>query len=316
MESDLDSLPILKRLAVIGNGIIGHGISQVFAVAGYDVILIGRNSDSLQKAIENIQASLSKFEAHGLMTPQAAQQAVKRIVITTDLNRAAEAQLVIEAVTEDLPLKHDLFEKLDNICPPPVVLASSSGQPASNLTVRVKHRERVIATHFWYPPQLIPLVEVCASPETASNIVPWVCDVLRGVGKTPVVINREIPGFIGNRLQFALLREAWQLWASGVASAEAIDAVVKNSFGRRLAVTGPLESADVGGLDTFYAFAAFMFPELDTSRVPPTQIRDLVEQGNRGFPSGKGVYDWSMRDGSALLAERTEELFRHLQKDK
>lgn len=316
MEPDHHALPTLKTLAVIGNGIIGHGISQVFAVSGYDVILIGRNAESLRVAINNIKASLSKFEAHGLVTPQAAQQAVERIVTTTDLNRAAPAELVIEAVTEDLPLKHDIFEKLDSICPPPVVLASSSGQPASKLTARVNHRERVIATHFWYPPQLIPLVEVCASPETNPDIVPWVCEVLRSVGKEPVVINREIPGFIGNRLQFALLREAWQLWASGVASAEAIDAVVRNSFGRRLSVTGPIESADVGGLDTFYAFASFMFPELDTSREPPAQIRDLVAAGNRGYPSGKGVYDWSKRDGSTLLADRTEELFRHLQKNR
>lgn len=306
----------LTTIAVIGNGIIGHGIAQLFAVGKYQVRLIGRSAASLDAAMGKIRTSLERFEAHELVTAQEAEDAVKRIATSTDLRDAGAAQLVIEAVTEDIPLKHDIFEQLDEICPPPTVLASSSGQPASKLVAKVKHRERVIATHFWYPPQLIPLVEVCAGPETAPEVVPWVSDVLRTIGKEPVVINREIPGFIGNRLQFALLREAWALWASGAASAEAIDAVVRNSFGRRLAITGPIESADVGGLDTFYAFAAFMFPELDTRPEPPTEIRDMAQQGKRGLPSGQGVYDWSKRDGAALLNERMEELFRHLERDK
>src|SRR5690606_29831011 len=118
------------------------------------------------------------------------------------------AQLVIEAVTEDLALKRELFGKLDEICPPPVVLASSSGQPASALIDQVRHPERVIATHFWYPPQLIPLVEVCAGPKTDEDVTAWVCELLRSAGKEPAVIAKEIPGFIGNRLQFAMLREA------------------------------------------------------------------------------------------------------------
>lgn len=306
----------LKRVAIIGNGIMGHGLSQVFAVGNYSVRMIGRNPASIAAAMEKIKASLSLFVANEFVTPRQAEAAVQRIATSTDLSDAAGAELVIEAVTEDIPLKHEIFRQLDALCPPPAVLASSSGQPASKLVAKVTYRERVIATHFWYPPQLIPLVEVCAGPETAPDIVPWICDVLRGIGKEPVVINREIPGFIGNRLQFALLREAWALWASGAASAEAIDAVVRASFGRRLAITGPIESADVGGLDTFDAFASFLFPELDTGSAPPSPIHDLVAQGRRGLPSGEGVYDWSARDGSALLQDRMDELFRHLKRDR
>jgi 3-hydroxybutyryl-CoA dehydrogenase len=220
---------------------------------------------------------------------------------------------VVEAVTGDLPLKHG-SRAADLVCPPPAVLASFSGQPASRLVAQVGRRERVVAAHFWNPPQLIPLVEVCAGPETAPDVVPWLCDVLRAVGKQPVVLDREIDGFIGNRLQFALLREALALWAAGVASAEAIDLAVKASFGRRLAVTGPLESADAGGLDTMHAFAAFLFPDLDRSTVPPAAMGDLVRAGHRGVPSGRGLYDWSRRDGQALVAERVEELFRHLER--
>ena len=306
----------LHTVAIIGNGIIGHGLAQVFAVGKYPVRLIGRNPQSLAAATDKIKVSLARFVANELVTTQEAEAAVQRILTSTNIEDAAVAELIIEAVTEDLALKHELFSQLDEICPVRAVLASSSGQPVSKLVAKVKHRERVVATHFWYPPQLIPLVEVCAGPETALDIVPWICGLLRGIGKEPVVINREIPGFIGNRLQFALLREAWALWAAEVASAEAIDAVVRHGFGRRLASTGPIESADVGGLDTFEAFASFLFPELDTSIAPPSAIRDLVARGHRGLPSGQGVYDWSVRDGSALLAERMEELFRHLKRDR
>lgn len=304
--------PRLETVAVVGNGLIGHGVAQVFATAGTTVRLIGRRPASLDAAMDRIRESLARFVAHGLLGADAADAARARITPATDLEAAAGAELVIEAVTEDLALKHAIFERLDRICPPPAVLASSSGQPASRLVPRVVHRERVVAAHFWNPPQLVPLVEVCAGPATDPEVVPWLTGVLRAAGKQPVVVEREIDGFIGNRLQFALLREALALWAAGVASAEAIDLAVKSSFGRRLAVTGPLESADLGGLDTFHAFAAFLFPGLDRSTQPPKAMADLVQQGHRGLATGRGFYDWAARDGQALVARRVEELFRHL----
>jgi 3-hydroxybutyryl-CoA dehydrogenase len=306
----------LDTVAVVGNGIIGHGVAQVFAAAGKRVVLIGRRAESLAKAVENIRASLAQFVRHGLVTAAEAEAAPARIATSTRLEDAGAAGLVIEAVTEDLGLKHEIFGRLDAICPPPAVLGSSSGQPASALVARVKRPERVVATHFWYPPQLIPLVEVCAGPATAPEVVPFVCAALRQAGKEPVVIDKEVPGFIGNRLQFALLREAWSLWASGAASAAAIDAVVRASFGRRLAVTGPIESADVGGLDTMHAFARFLQPALDVSPEPPAAVGELVAAGHRGLPSGRGVYDWSARDGAALLQARMDELFRWLKADR
>ena len=209
-----------------------------------------------------------------------------------------------------------MYGRLDAICAPPAVFASGSGQPASELVSKVTHRGRVIAAHFWYPPQLIPLVEVCAGPETDPNVAPWLCGVLRSAGKEPVIVDKEVPGFIGNRLQYAILREAWALWAEGAASAEAIDTVVKASLGRRLAITGPIESADVGGLDTLHAFGAYLIPHLTTGSQPASAVTALVDAGHRGLPSGRGVYDWSGRDGAALLEQREAELFRHLARDR
>ena len=294
-------------LAVIGNGIIGHGVSQVYAVAGKDVVLIGRSSESLERAIGNIRASLADFERHGLVTAVEAEGAVRRIRTSTELRDAAAAQLVIEAVTHDMALKVRLFGELDRICAPPTVLATSSGAPASEVLERVRYRKRVIATHFWYPPQLIPLVEVCASPATAPEVLRWTCDAVRACGKEPAVIDREIPGFIGNRLQFALLREAWSLWASGAASAEAIDACVRTSIGRRLGITGPIESADIGGIATMESFARGLLPHLDRSTEPPTAVGESIARG--------GIYDWSGRDAAVLRAARMEELFRWLAVD-
>lgn len=306
----------LDTVAVIGNGIIGHGIAQIFALAGKRVVMIGRNPASLEAARAKIRVSLDQFIGHGLANAATAEAALARIGTATDLKQAAGAQLVLEAVTEDVPLKHRIFAELDAICRSPTVLASSSGQPASALVERVKQRGRVVAAHFWYPPQLVPLVEVCAGPETDADVVPWMVAALKAAGKEPVVIDKEVPGFIGNRLQFALLREAWALWASGAASAEAIDAVVRNSFGRRLAVTGPIESADVGGLDTMVAFAKFLDPVIDAGAAPPPALDRLVAQGHRGLPSGRGVYDWSKRDGSGLLKARMDDLARWLKSDR
>jgi 3-hydroxybutyryl-CoA dehydrogenase len=305
-----------ETLAVIGNGIIGHGVAQVFATAGKKVVLVGRAPDSLERALKRIRSSLGDFVAHELLAAGAVDTILRRITPTTRLEDAAAAELVIEAVTEDLALKRDLFARLDKICPPPAVLASSSGQPASALVDRVTTPERVVAAHFWYPPQLIPLVEICGGPKTAPEVVAFTAEVVRAAGKEPVIINREIAGFIGNRLQFAMLREAWALWASGAASADAIDAVVRNSFGRRVAITGPLESADVGGLATMYHFGRSLMPDLDRAPEPAEAVAKLVAEGANGLATKRGVHDWTRRDGDELLKARMAELFRWLKHDR
>jgi 3-hydroxybutyryl-CoA dehydrogenase len=304
----------VRRVAVIGNGIIGHGVAQLFAAAGTPVSMIGRREASLAAALAKIRQSLDRFTAEGLVPRGGTEEVLERISISTDLDAAGDAQLVVEAVTEDLALKHEIFEWLDRICPPPAVLASSSGQPASRLVARVKRRERVIAAHFWNPPQLIPLVEVCAGPETDPAVVPWLTAILRRIGKQPVVLQREIDGFLGNRLQFALLREALALWADGVASAESIDLAVKMSFGRRLAATGPLESADLGGLDTMHAFAAFLFPSLATNPTPPAAMGEAIRTADRGGRP-PAISDWEGRDRAAVVAARLDLLFYHLRRD-
>jgi 3-hydroxybutyryl-CoA dehydrogenase len=304
----------MTRIAVVGNGIIGHGVAEVFVTAGHDVVLIGRRESSLNTAVDKVRASVSEFVERGLLPDGSAAEACARLTTSTDLGAAESAGFVVEALPEDMGLKVATFARLDEICGPSAILATASGHPASEVAAEVRRPERLVAAHFWYPPQLLPLVEVCGTPATSAEVVKRTCDLLRAVGKEPVVIDREIDGFIGNRLQFALLREAWSLWADGVASAAAIDAVVRHSIGRRLAITGPIESADLGGIQTMASFAQFLQPHLSTDPQPPPEVTAVASA-----PSASGRFGVGQLDKAALghlLHARRDELFRWLAKDR
>ena len=279
----------LDTVAVIGNGLIGHGMAQIFAAAGREVVMIGRRGESLAAAMEKIGKSLADFEAHGLIDAAGVAAATARIRTSTDLEDAAAAQLVLEAVPADRAVQDEVYGALDRICAPPAVIASGSGQPASDLVSNVRHRGRVIAAHFWYPPQLIPLVEVCAGPETDPDVAPWLCEVLRSAGKEPVIVEKEIPGFLGNRLQYALLREAWALWAEGVASAEAIDTVVKASIGRRLAISpAPSSRRTSAASIPCTPSVRISSPTFETTRSPPERSPISSRRGTAVSRPGAG----------------------------
>ncbi len=306
----------VKSVAIIGNGLMGQGISQVFARAGIAVSLIGRNPESLARAMTAIKGNFEQFVSREVISAEDAAAAVARITTSTDYEDAGAADHVIEAVPAVRELQIEVFGKLDDVCGPEVVLGSTSGQPISLMVGNMKHPERAVAMHFIYPAQLMPLVEVCGGPQTSPDVVTWSCDVLKAVGQTPAVMNKEVDGFIVNRLQFAILREAWAMWANGVASAEAIDSSLKMTLGRRYSDTGPIESAELGGLDIMHTFAEFLFPDIDNSKIPPADVTNLVKAGHFGLKTGKGIYDWSERDGQALLAARADRLFQHLAEDR
>lgn len=305
----------VERIAIIGNGLMGQGIAQVFARAGKAVTLIGRSEASLEKAVGAIGRNVEAFVSRGLLDASEAAATRARIATSTRIADAGAADHVIEAVPAVRDTQIEVFSRLDAACAPEVVLGSTSGQPISLMTGGMKHPARAVAMHFIYPAQLIPIVEVCGGPQTAPAVVDWACDLLRSVGQTPAVMHKEVDGFIINRLQFALLREAWSMWANGVASAEAIDTSFKLSLGRRYSITGPIESAELGGLDIMHKFAEFLLPDLDTAPAPPAAVSDLVAAGHFGLKTGRGVYDWSTRDGQALLAARADRLFRHRAED-
>ena len=297
------------KIAVVGDGTMGHGITEVFAKAGYPVTMIGLNETTIKKGLERMETSLKDFVQHGLLAEAEVKATLGRVSTSESLEAAKDAAIVIEAVPENMPLKNEIFGKLEKICSPEAVLATASGHSVSEVIAEVKKRDRVIATHFWFPPQLLPLVEVCGAPETTKATLDWTCELLRSIGKKPVVIDKEIDGFIGNRIQFAALREAWALYAAGVATADAIDSIVKYSIGRRYAVTGPIESADVAGLPVMVNFAAYLQPSLSIDKEPPAELFELMRK------EGGTVYDRPKAETEKLLAARKEELFRWLAAD-
>lgn len=305
----------IQNIAIIGNGLMGQGIAQVFARSGKTVNLIGRNPDSLKRATQTISTNFDAFVDRKHTTREEADAAIAGISTTTDYNDAADADFVIEAVPAVRETQIEVFGRLDEICSPDVVLASTSGQPISRMVERMAHPERAIAAHFVYPAQLMPLVEVCGGEKTSPDVIDWTCQFLETVGQTTALMDKEVDGFIINRLQFAIIREAWSMWANGIASAEAIDASMRLTLGRRYSITGPIESAELGGLDIIHMFAEFLFPSLDNITEPPEAVTALVREGHFGLKTGKGIYDWSKRDGAALLAQRADRLFEHITED-
>lgn len=297
------------KIAVVGDGTMGHGIAEVFAKAGHEVTIIGLNADSLDYAKKRILLSLNEFVEMHLFEADQIQPVLSRISFTTKMEAAKDAKMVIEALPENMELKNQTFGTLEKVCAEDAILATASGHSVSEVISQVKKRDRVIATHFWFPPQLLPLVEVCGAPETSRKTIEYTCDLLRKIGKKPAIIDKEIDGFIGNRIQFAALREAWALYAAGVASADAIDSVVRYSIGRRYSVTGPIESADLAGLPVMVNFADYLQPSLCNDKKPPEKLYELMNI------KGGTVYNRSREEVEKLTLARKKELFRWLASD-
>jgi 3-hydroxyacyl-CoA dehydrogenase len=292
----------IQRIAVVGAGLMGHGIALELAAHGYDVYLHDQHEAQLERAREAIASGLGRLAESSRIAPDAAIMAPARITLGCDLIAAvAEADLVIEAVTEDLEVKLALFRALDTFAPPHAILASNTSTFMPSLLAAATSRpERVIVAHYFNPPHLLPLVELVRGEQTSDATVELLRDLYRGIGKAPAVVQREAPGFVGNRLQAALFREAAAIVAAGIASQEDVDTIVKTGFGRRLCVAGPFEIADSAGLDVKLAVVEQLFPEIESSAEVPLMLRDKVEQGEFGLKSGKGFYDWSPEEVSAF----------------
>lgn len=291
----------IRRIAVVGAGLMGHGIAQDFAARGYAVHLYARSQERLDQALQNIQSGLALLQRLGQLSPEQAASTLPRIRTGTVLDEVvADADLVIEAVSENLSLKQEFFRTLDGVCPPHTILASTTSTLLpSALAGATQRPDRVLVTHYFNPPALVPLVEVVRGPETSDEVVATVRDLLLQIGKRPAVIQKELIGFIGNRLQAALAREALSLVDRGVATPEDIDTVVKYSFGRRLGVAGIFEVGDLAGLDVYLA-AAPVFRDLESSVEVPTILRHKVEHGELGVKTGQGFYTWTPESAAAL----------------
>ena len=304
----------VSSISVIGAGIMGHGIAQVFAVGGYNVCLNDVSPELLSRAMARIRENLRIFNENGFITAQEADAAYAHIRTEPDLRTSVRnADIVIEAIKEDIELKRALFNRLDEMCPERTVLASnSSSLLISDFASGTSRQDRVVLVHWYNPPHIVPAVEVIRGAHTSQETADLVYDLLKKVKKLPIRINKEIPGYLLNRIQMALAREAWYLWQAGVASAEDIDLAVKGSLGFRLASIGPLLTSDLGGQDTWCAVASYLFPLISDAHVPPESYLKMVEAGNLGLKTGKGFYDYTEEEWKAVIEKRDKEFLQRL----
>ena len=293
----------IKQIAVIGAGSIGHGIALGLGMAGYDVSLNSRTEESLQKGINDIKADLQRLVGFGMATRERTESVLTKIRTNVALDKAVEdTDVVIEAVYEDVALKQRIFGQLDELCPDRTILASSTSTIMPSSLASATHRpDRVVVAHYTGPAYLSPLVEVVRAEATSDETVATICGLLTKVGKQPpVVVQKEVPGFIANRLQAALGREALSLVQKGVASPQDIDTVIKTGHSRRWVVSGFFEMVEIiAGWDLWLAGMPDVPAGVDTSMDVKELVREKVERGELGAKSGKGFYDWTPESAEA-----------------
>ncbi|MCM3090680.1 MULTISPECIES: 3-hydroxyacyl-CoA dehydrogenase family protein [unclassified Cytobacillus] len=307
----------MERIAVLGCGTMGHSIALNAAWAGFSVTMQGISDADLEQGWTNMLKKLEVMLNNGILSESEAGHIQENIKMTVFVEEAVQgATFVIEAVPENLQLKIDLFKRLDALCAPDVILASNtSGLSPTDIASETAHPERTVVTHFWNPAHLIPLVEVVRGEKTGDEAVERSFKLLMQMKKKPIEVKKEIPGFVGNRLQYALFREAQYLLEEGIASKEDIDDAVTYGIGRRLPVSGPLMTADMGGLDVFSAISDYLFQHLSGAEESLPILKKLVEEQKLGDKSGEGYYKWDEAFSKEYNQKREAELIRFLKKD-
>jgi len=282
------------KVAVVGAGMMGVGIAQIFALAGHEVALQDAFPEALGRASSAMRETLTFLAENGLGRLDEVEPAVTRVSTTPDLADAVQgAAYVVECVFEDLELKRGVFKQLDELCPPETILCTNTSvMSITQIAERAVHKERVVGTHFWNPPYLIPLVEVVRTADVSDEAVQKVMDLLRSVGKRPIDCKKDVPGFVANRLQHALWREAISIVEHGIADAETVDESIRFGPGLRLPILAPMENADMVGLDLTLAIHDYILPHLEASREPSPLLREKVAAGELGFKSGRGFQEW------------------------
>ena len=308
----------IKRICNLGCGTMGFGTAIAFAQHGYEVNMFGRKDASIDRAMGNIRATLAIMKANELLTDEGEIALLKRIHGVTTIEEAAkDADFVLESVAEDMAVKQQVYRELEGYLAPDIIFATdSSGFLPTEASAHMAYPERFVVAHFWNPPHLIPLVEVVPGEKTSRETVEITWQLMEKIGKKPAALLKEAPGFVGNRLQFALLREALHCVQDGIATAEVVDFICKYGIGRRLGVTGPLETADLGGLDVFYNIYAYLNADLADNKEGAALLKQCVDEGRLGTKTGTGLYPWTPEELKRIETTREEVLIEWLKKDK
>lgn len=301
----------IRNITIVGAGTMGHSLAQVFAQGGYDVALHDLREDILARARKLIASNLRTLGEMGLLEEFQSVQALERIQTTTAITTAAEkADLVIEAIVEDAGAKKEMFRTLDRTCPPHAILASNTSYMDIFKFVETKRPDKVLITHWFAPPHIIPLVEIVQGPKTSPAVVETVRNLLTRLGKKPIVLTKFLPGFIGNRLQSALRDEMLFLLDNGYVTPQDIDEVAKCGFGLRIPILGVAKRLDYTGLDLVQKILSNQLYEPTPPRGRSKIVDRLVAEKKLGVKSGSGFYDYGGRSAEEAMKERDQKLIQ------
>ena len=303
----------IKNILICGAGMMGKNIGYVFA--SNPSVQVGMYDLYPTDVEAGIRTNTRQLLDKGVITEQELSDRLSRISFTNDIDSdlVKNADLVIEAVFEDMKIKRETFAKLEARCRPDTIFCTNSSvMSPSEISAELKHRERFVGTHFWNPGHLIPLVEVVKSDASSDEVAQTVMEVLRSVGKKPVLCKKDVPGFIANRMQHALWREAISIVENGIADAATVDEAVRYSFGLRLPQLGPMENADMVGTDLTYSIHDYILRDLEDSHEPSPLLKQLRDAGKIGFKTGEGFQKWTPEQVAQSNAELNEYLIRML----
>lgn len=285
----------IKNITVFGPGMMGSGIAQVFAGCSNLKVTIFIREQFEYECMDKIKSNLEAFTSRGIMTSEDAEQLLQRIHLTESIEEAAkDADFIIECIPENMELKQNLFQRLEGLCRPDTIFATNTSvMSITEISEKTIAKERVVGAHFWNPPYLIPLVEVVKSDDTSEDVMDVTMELLSKVGKHPIRVQKDVPGFVANRLQHALWREAISIVEHGIADAATVDEAVKFAFGLRLPVLGPMENADMVGTDLTLSIHSYILKHLENSTEPSPLLKEKVDSGKLGFKTGSGFQNWT-----------------------
>ena len=303
----------VRHVAVAGTGMMGPGIAATFALAGRRATIVSRTAEGAASGVAKARSLIETLAANGLADPAQTKEAVTRLAPSTDPEEAVRAaQLFVESVPEDLGTKQAFFARLDKASPDAILCSNTSGISITAIASKSTRRERILTTHFWNPPYLMPLVEVVMGEWTSRQIADGVVDLLRGCGKVPVLVRQDRPGQLGNRIQHAMIRECVNIVQEGIATAEDVDLAVKTGVGLRLPVYGVFEHADMVGLDLVKAVQNYVLPDLSPVKEAGRLHQEKVARGELGVKAGRGFLEWTPRKAEEVRARRDAFLIQFL----